>query len=137
MLGRPYGIESRVIEGRKVGREKLHYATANLRPHNTVIPADGVYITLTLIEGVWRRSLTNIGHRPTFGGDPQVTVETHVLDFDGELYGEKIRVRILHRLRNEMKFESVDALRTQIDRDYQRTLRYFEKAVIRHNVEFF
>ncbi|MCI0491092.1 MAG: bifunctional riboflavin kinase/FAD synthetase [Blastocatellia bacterium] len=128
MLGRPYGVESRVIEGRKVARSQLDYATANLKPHNRVLPANGVYVTLTLIEGVWRRSITNIGHKPTFGGDPEVTVETHVLDFDRELYGEKIRVRFLHRLRGEMKFDSVDALRAQIDRDCKRAIRYFDRA---------
>jgi riboflavin kinase/FMN adenylyltransferase len=130
MLGRPYGIESRVIEGRKVGKAQLKYATANLKPHNTVIPANGVYITLTLLEGSWRRSITNIGHRPTFGGEPELTVETHVMDFDRELYGEKIRVRFLHRLRGEKKFESIGALRDQIDRDYGRALRYFAMTAV-------
>jgi riboflavin kinase/FMN adenylyltransferase len=133
MLGRPYGIESRVIEGRKIAKTQLRYATANLKPHNTVIPANGVYITLTLVENVWRRSITNIGNKPTFGGDPEVTVETHVMDFDRELYGEKIRVRFLHRLRGEKKFESIDALRDQIDRDYRRAVRYFEMDLVRRN----
>ena len=133
MLGRPYGIESRVIEGRKIAKTQLRYATANLKPHNTVIPANGVYITLTLVENVWRRSITNIGNKPTFGGDPEVTVETHVMDFDRELYGEKIRVRFLHRLRGEKRFESIDALRDQIDRDYRRAVRYFEMDLVRRN----
>lgn len=135
MLGRPYGIESRVIEGRKVGKVQLKYATANLKPHNTVIPANGVYITLTLLEGSWRRSITNVGNRPTFGGEPELTVETHVMDFDRELYGEKIRVRFLHRLRGEKKFESIDALRAQIDRDYDRAVRYFQLEAVRRNVD--
>jgi riboflavin kinase/FMN adenylyltransferase len=126
MLGRPYGIESRVIEGRKIARSQLNYATANLKPHNTVLPANGVYVTLTLVEESWRRSITNIGVKPTFGGDPEITVETHVIDFDRELYGEKIRVRFLHRLRGEEKFESVDALRNQITVDRDRARRYFE-----------
>lgn len=136
MLGRPYGIESRVIEGRKIGKAQLQYATANLRPHNTVIPCNGVYVTLTLVEGGWRRSITNIGHKPTFGGEPEVTVESHVMDFDRELYGEKIRVRFLHRLRGEKKFESVDALRDQIDRDYRRAVRYFHMPGVRRSFEF-
>lgn len=135
MLGRPYGIESRVIEGRKVGKVELKYATANLKPHNTVIPANGVYITLTLLEGSWRRSITNVGNRPTFGGEPELTVETHVMDFDRELYGEKIRVRFLHRLRSEKKFESIDALRAQIDSDYDRAVRYFQLEAVRRNVD--
>lgn len=136
LLGRPYGVESRVIEGRKIGKEKLHYATANLKPHNAVLPAIGVYITLTLIDGEWRRSLTNIGYRPTVGNDKEVTVETHVMDFNKELYGEKIRVRFLHRLRGEKKFDGIDALRAQIDRDYQRAVRYFEREIVKRNIEF-
>ena len=135
MLGRPYGIESRVIEGRKIGKAQLKYATANLKPHNTMIPANGVYITLTFVEETWRRSITNIGHRPTFGSEPELTVETHVMDFDRELYGEKIRVRFLHRLRGEKKFESIDALRDQIDRDYNRAVRYFQIEAVRRNVD--
>jgi riboflavin kinase/FMN adenylyltransferase len=136
MLGRPYAIESRVIEGRKIARAQLNYATANLKPHNTVIPTNGVYITLTLVEGEWRRSITNIGNKPTFGGDSEVTVETHVMDFDRELYGEKIRVRFLHRLRGEQKFESVDALRAQIESDYNRAVRYFQMTCVRRNMDF-
>lgn len=135
MLGRPYGIESRVIEGRKIGKAQLRYATANLKPQNTVIPSNGVYITLTYVEEEWRRSITNIGHKPTFGGEPEVTVETHVMDFDQELYGEKIRVRFLHRLRGEKKFDSIDALRAQIDRDYGRAVRYFQMESVRGFVQ--
>jgi riboflavin kinase / FMN adenylyltransferase len=135
MLGRAYGIESRVIEGRKIGKAQLKYATANLKPHNTMLPANGVYITLTLVEGAWLRSITNIGHRPTFGGEPELTVETHVMDFDQELYGEKIRVRFLHRLRGEKKFESIDGLRDQIDRDYNRAVRYFGLPAVRRNLD--
>lgn len=131
MLGRPYGIESCVIEGRKIGKTQLRYATANLKPQNMVIPANGVYVTVTLVEGVWRQSITNIGHKPTFGGEPEVTVESHVMDFDRELYGEKIRVRFLHRLRGEKKFESIDALRDQIDCDYGRAVRYFKMVSVR------
>ncbi|MBI3653624.1 MAG: bifunctional riboflavin kinase/FAD synthetase [Acidobacteria bacterium] len=136
MLGRPYGVESRVIEGHKVGREKLTYATANLKPHNRVLPAKGVYITLTLVEGEWRRSLTNIGVRPTFGGDAEVSVETHLMNFDREIYGEKIRVRFLHRLRGEKKFESIEALKAQIDKDYKRAVRYFDRAAVKRNIRF-
>ncbi len=136
MLGRPYGIESRVIEGRGIGKAQLRYATANLKPRNTVIPANGVYVTLTQVEGAWRKSITNIGHKPTFGGEPEVTVETHVMDFDRELYGEEIRVQFLHRLRGEKKFESIDALRDQINLDYGRAVRYFQMQSVRRNCEY-
>ena len=136
MLGRPYGIESRVLEGRRIAGPQLNYPTANLKPHNTVVPMNGVYVTLTLIEGEWRRSITNVGHKPTFGGEPEVTVETHVVDFDRQLYGETIRVRFLHRLRNERRFDSVDALRAQIEADYNRAVRYFERHAVRRHFTF-
>jgi len=136
MLGRPYGIRSRVIEGRKLGRAKLGYGTANLRPENQVVPASGVYITLTMIDGKWRRSVTNVGQRPTFGGDSEVTVESHIMGFDRELYGESVSIRFLHRLRGEMKFESIDSLRAQIGRDYNRAEKYFDMTPVRRSLEF-
>lgn len=136
MLSRPYGIDSRVIEGRRIGRDQLTFATANLRPHNCVIPLDGVYVTLSHVEGQWRRSLTNVGHRPTFGNDPELTVETHLIDFDHDIYGERLRVRFLHRLRAEVKFESPEDLRLQIGRDYRRALRYFAHPAVRRNLDF-
>jgi riboflavin kinase / FMN adenylyltransferase len=136
MLGRPYGIESRVVEGRRIAGAQLNYPTANLKPYNTVTPANGVYVTLTLIDGEWWRSVTNVGHKPTFGGEPEVTVETHVIDFDRELYGETIRVRFLHRLRDERRFDSPDALRAQIAEDYRRTLRYFLAPAVRRHFTF-
>ncbi len=136
MLGRPYGVEGRVVEGRKIAKAQLNYATANLKLHNCVLPATGVYVTLALVEGEWLRSITNIGHRPTFGGYAEVTVETHIHDFDRQLYGERVRVRFFHRLRGEAKFESVDALRSQIDRDYRRAERYFERLFVKRSLEF-
>lgn len=134
MLGRPYSIEGHVVEGRRIGKAQLGYATANLKPQNCVIPANGVYITLALVGHERFRSITNIGHRPTFGGDQQVQVETHFLEFEGELYGEKLRICFLHRLRAEKKFESPAALRAQIERDCQRANRYFQIEAVRRNL---
>lgn len=135
MLGRPYGIEGVVVEGRLLGRQ-LSFPTANLEIENRVLPADGVYVTLTLINGEWRRSVTNIGKRPTLGGDAESKVETHVIDFDGDLYGQTIRVRVLHRLRGERKFAGLDELRAQIARDRDRAVRYFEREGVRRNLSF-
>ncbi len=135
MLGRPYGIEGVVIKGRGVGKELL-YPTANLEIANRVLPADGVYVTLTLVGGVWRRSVTNIGKRPTFGGDPESRVETHLIDFDEDLYGSTIRVRVLHRLRGERKFAGIDELKAQITLDRNRAIRYFRSAFVRRNLQF-
>jgi riboflavin kinase/FMN adenylyltransferase len=130
MLGRPYGVEGRVVHGEARGRS-IGFPTANLRPQNRVIPRNGVYVTATLIEGAWRRSVTNIGTRPTFESDADASVETYVMDWTGDLYGDVVRVRFLHRLRDEMKFASVDELKRQINLDRQRAESYFERSGVR------
>ena len=135
MLGRPYGIEGVVIHGHGIGKQLL-YPTANLAFENRVLPADGVYVTLALVDGTWRPSVTNIGKRPTFGGALESKVETHLLDFDGDLYGQTLRVRMLHRLRGEKKFDGVEALKAQIGRDRDRAARYFTAALVRRNLSF-
>ena len=135
MLGRPYGIEGMVTHGRGIGRQLL-YPTANLELQNRVLPVDGVYVTLALIDGVWRRSVTNIGKRPTFGGETESKVETHVIDFDEDLYDQTIRVRVLHRLRGEQKFSGVDELKAQITRDRGRAVRYFASELVKRNLSF-
>ena len=131
MLGRPYGVEGRVERGAERGH-KLGFPTANLHPHNRVIPRNGVYVTGTLIDGQWRRSVTNIGLRPTFGDAAEPSVETFVLNWDGDLYGDVVRVRFLYRLRDERRFSSVDELKTQISRDVERAESYFERAGTKH-----
>jgi riboflavin kinase/FMN adenylyltransferase len=128
MLGRPYGVEGRVVRGAERGRT-LGFPTANLRPENRVIPRGGVYVAATLIEGVWRRSITNIGTRPTFENDStQSSVETYVMNWTGDLYGDVVRVRFLHRLRNERKFASIDELKQQIAHDRDRASAYFARS---------
>src|SRR5882762_11578152 len=131
MLGRPYGVEGRVVRGAERG-VTLGFPTANLHPQNRVIPRNGVYVTATLIEGQWRRSVTNVGVRPTFTSDPEPSVETFVMNWAGDLYGDVVRVRFLHRLRDEKKFASIEELKAQIKKDVKSAERYFEKAGSRH-----
>jgi riboflavin kinase/FMN adenylyltransferase len=131
MLGRPYGVEGRVERGNERGH-RLGFPTANLRPQNRVIPANGVYVTGTLIEGQWRRSVTNVGTRPTFETGSEPSVETYVMNWAGDLYGDVIRVRFLYRLRNEQKFDSLESLKAQITRDVDRAQDYFERAGVKH-----
>ena len=133
MLGRPYGVEGRVIRGQERGHT-LGFPTANLHPENRVIPKRGVYVTGVLIEDKWRRSVTNIGIRPTFGLDEEPSVETYVMNWSGDLYGDVIRVRFLRRLRDERKFGSVGELKAQIGRDVARAKRYFERAGARRSL---
>lgn len=124
MLGRPYGVEGQIIHGDKRGRT-IGFPTANLKPRNRVIPKYGVYATATLIDGVWRRSITNVGVRPTFNGDKEPSIETYIFDFDGDLYGDVLRVRFLHRIRDERKFNGIDELKLQIEKDTRIALKYF------------
>jgi riboflavin kinase/FMN adenylyltransferase len=131
MLGRPYGVEGRVVRGAARG-QTLGFPTANLHPQNRVIPRTGVYVTATLIEGAWRRSVTNVGVRPTFERDAEPSVETYVLDWRGDLYGDVVRVRFLSRLRAEKKFNSVEELKRQIDVDVSRAEEFFSRRGVRH-----
>jgi riboflavin kinase/FMN adenylyltransferase len=131
MLGRPYGVEGMVVRGNERGH-KLGFPTANLHPQNRVIPAHGVYVTGTLIDGQWRRSVTNVGTRPTFETGTEPSVETFVINWSGDLYGDVIRVRFLYRLRDEKKFGSLEELKAQIENDVARAENYFDRAGARH-----
>jgi riboflavin kinase/FMN adenylyltransferase len=131
LLARPYGVEGRVERGAERG-SGLGFPTANLHPRNRVIPRNGVYVTGTLIDGQWRRSVTNVGVRPTFGADAEPSVETFVMDWAGDLYGDVVRVRFLHRLRDERKFGSIEELKMQIENDVKRAQSYFDRGGARH-----
>lgn len=133
MLGRPYGVEGQVVHGAERGRV-IGFPTANLQPCNRVIPCRGVYVTATLIEGQWRRSITNIGVRPTFEKEAEPSVETYVLDWAGNLYGNVLRVRFLHRLRDERRFDGLDALKRQINHDLARARSYFARAGVQRSL---
>lgn len=134
MLGRPYGVEGVIIRGNRRGHT-IGFPTANLRPHNRVIPKFGVYATATLVDGNWRRSITNIGVRPTFEKDVEPSIETYIFDFDDDLYGDVLRVRFLHRIRDERKFAGIEELKTQIEKDTRRALNYFRTRGVRNMLE--
>ena len=133
MLGRPYGVEGRIEHGSERGHQ-LGFPTANLHPRNRVIPRNGVYVTGTLIGGQWRRSVTNIGLRPTFGAETEPSVETFVMNWAGDLYGDVLRVRFLHRLRDEKKFGSLEELKEQINKDVSRAQTYFKRVGVQRTL---
>jgi riboflavin kinase/FMN adenylyltransferase len=133
MLGRPYGVEGRVVRGAERGRT-IGFPTANLQPRNRVIPRVGVYVTATLIEGAWRRSVTNVGVRPTFENEAEPSIETFVMDWGGDLYGDVVRVRFLRRLRDERRFASVEELKRQIAQDAARARNYFARAGVQRSL---
>jgi riboflavin kinase/FMN adenylyltransferase len=129
LLGRPYATAGVVVPGHGIG-SKQTVPTLNLRTHAQVLPATGVYITRTFDEESLRRwnSITNIGYRPTFAStDTQLTIETFLLDPLTEPAPQQIRVEYLRRVREERKFESPDALKSQILHDVSRAQAFFRR----------
>ena len=116
MLGRPYAICGKVIEGDKLGRE-LGFPTANLDVTGLVLPPNGVYATIIRHEGRLHHAALNIGVRPTVAAGRQLRAEVHLLDFDGDLYGQELEVEIGEKLREEKRFGSVEELKEQIAKD--------------------
>jgi len=117
MLGRPYAISGCVVEGDRLGRQ-LGFPTANLDATNLILPPNGVYSGCTKFKGQLYRVALNIGLRPTVASaKPQLRVEAHLLDFDGNLYGAELEVEIGEKLRDEQKFASATELREQIAHD--------------------
>ena len=120
LLGRDYGVSGQVVPGQGRGRT-LGYPTANLHPASPrkILPARGVYATIAAVRGRRYGGATNIGFRPTFGGT-QLSVETFLLEFDGDLAGEEMRVEFVGRIRAERAFPTPEALARQIGDDLTR-----------------
>ncbi|MBA4148733.1 MAG: bifunctional riboflavin kinase/FAD synthetase [Verrucomicrobia bacterium] len=117
MLGRPYSLVGNVVEGDKLGRQ-LGFPTANLDTAGLLLPPVGVYAIHAEVEKKIHRAVLNIGHRPTLQDPlPQLRVEAHLLDFSGDLYGKEIEITFIEKLREEQKFRSIEALKSQIEQD--------------------
>jgi riboflavin kinase/FMN adenylyltransferase len=125
LLGRPYSISGRVVAGDRIGRT-LGFPTANIRMRHNRPPLQGIFAVR--MHGVGPRPLpgaASLGVRPTINALGAPTLEVHLLDFDGDLYGLNVRVEFLRKLRDEQKFADVEALRRQIAHDVQETRLYF------------
>lgn len=124
-LGRNYAIGGTVIEGNHIGRT-IGFPTCNITVDETMVaPANGVYVTNCRVDGQLHPAITNVGSKPTIGMY-QKNVETHLLDFSGNLYGREIRVEFLKKLRDERKFENVEALAEEIHRNCRTAREYHE-----------
>jgi len=123
LLGHYYTIDGMVVHGQHRGRV-LGFPTANLCSENELIPPRGVYARTTSLDGIVYPSVTNIGSRPTFEGGDHDIIETHVMDLERDLYGSRLRLGFVQRLRDEKKFDGPAALKMQIeaDRDGARSL---------------
>jgi riboflavin kinase/FMN adenylyltransferase len=116
LLGRPFQIAGRVLHGQKLGRQ-LDAPTANVQLKRCHVPLTGVYLVSTEIDGLAWPGVANIGVRPTVAGDGSAHLEVHLLDFAGDLYGRRLTVAFHHKLRDEQRFASLEALKTAIAAD--------------------
>jgi len=116
LLGRPYGVEGQVVRGKGWGGKLLGVPTANIRPLNELLPASGIYAVWVRRGAEILPGVANIGTCPTFDGC-EFSLEVHLLEFDGDLYGEDLGVDFVARLREERRFPSVEALAAQIHAD--------------------
>jgi len=126
LLGHQYFIDGLVVHGDHRGRA-IGFPTANLCTENELVPPHGVYATTARIGAVVRPSVTNIGTRPTVDASGRTTIETHVFNMDRDLYGMSMRIGFVQRMRDERAFESIDALRAQIDADCRRARVLFDR----------
>lgn len=113
-MGRNYFIQGKVLEGRRIGRT-LDFPTVNLKPDkDKLLPPYGAYETKIEIDGKVYKGITNIGDNPTVSNDNTVTVETHIIDYNGDLYGENINVEFIKYIRKQKRFKDVNELRKQL-----------------------
>ncbi len=126
LLGRVYSLTGIVCENRRIGRT-IGFPTANIEAdYSMVIPANGVYISLAGIGGTVYPAVTNVGSNPTVGGI-KTTIETHILDFDEDVYGKTMTVHFIKRIRPDKKFSSIEELKVQIAQDVRTAGQYFGK----------
>ena len=117
LLGQPFTLWGDVIHGKALGR-RFGMPTANLKlPENKIIPKHGVYATLSNIDGVWIKGLTNIGRRPSVDDHTHVSIETYLLDFSGNLYGKEVRLELHHYIRSVKKFNNLEEVTQQVKLD--------------------
>ena len=123
-LGYHYYLEGTVVDGYKVGR-KIGFPTANLRVDfpNKLIPFIGVYAVCVYVNGGKYKGMLNIGYRPTINNGTDLSIEVHILDFQGDIYHQKMRIEFIDFLRSEEKFNSVDELILQMQKDKEDTIR--------------
>ena len=125
-LGRHYQIRGKVIKGRKRGGSKLGFPTANIKLHDELCPKLGVYAVLVETSMGNFQGVANIGFSPTFG-DHMFTIEVHILGFNHDIYNTRIRVNMVKRLRDEIKFDSIEQLSEQIRKDIETAKEILEE----------
>ena len=128
LLGRPYSMKGEVVQGQRLGSD-LGFPTCNLNPHRRRIPLHGVYACEVRLGDRYRQAAVNIGFRPTVTEDGEALLEAHILDFDEDLYGKTIEIIFRRKIREEVKFDGLEALKRQIGADVRRVRELLNAAV--------
>ncbi len=137
-LSRPYSLSGIVVKGRQIGRQ-IGFPTANIMVDfpNKIIPKEGVYAVEVEHNNIVRKGMLNIGKRPTFSdGIPTKTIEVYIFNFDGDLYGETLKVSFHKRIRNEIKFTKVEDLISQLEKDEKNIRKYFNMSYKKKDEQF-
>lgn len=129
-LGEPFQLQGKVVKGQSLGRE-LGFPTANidLQSDLKLIPASGVYAVKVDLDGVFYDGMMNLGNRPTIDDETYTNIEVHLFDYSGDLYGKMLTVQLLARFRDVIKFDSIEALKSQLAKD-ETTIRSYFSSVI-------
>jgi riboflavin kinase/FMN adenylyltransferase len=122
----PYRLPGEVIHGKSRGHGLLGFPTANLRPFKTLIPSEGVYAAFTYVENKKMKSAVNIGNNPTFG-DTDLSIEAFIFDLDKNIYGERITIEFIEKIRGEIKFPDAESLIKQIELDCSKAKKILER----------
>jgi riboflavin kinase / FMN adenylyltransferase len=128
ILGRPFTLEGVVIKGEGRGK-KIGFPTANIQVNaDLILPQKGVYVTRTIYKEMTFKSITNIGHNPTFKDTNDLHVETNIFDFESDIYGEQLEIEFLQKIRDEKKFPTVNDLITQIRLDVESAVKFLSQT---------
>ena len=128
LLGKPFKVFGRVSYGAKVGRE-LGFPTANINLKRYSVPVCGVFAVLLRVRGNVYRGAANVGIRPTVGDLVKPILEVHLLNFNKNIYGEKVSVEFMHKVRDEKKFSNIESLVRNIEKDVKTVEKWFEKQI--------
>lgn len=135
LMGRNYFLYGKVVHGRHIGT-RLDFPTINIKPdNNKLIPKCGVYICVVVINNKTYQGITNIGYRPTFDDDNTLSIETHILNFDMDVYGKEVKIVFLKEMRDEKKFDSENALKAQLILDKKQGIDFFTNEQFEKNIE--
>ncbi|MEG1291178.1 MAG: riboflavin kinase, partial [Lachnospiraceae bacterium] len=128
LLGYDYFVEGIILHGKKMGKAVLGIPTINLiPPQEKLLPPNGVYFTKITWNHKEYQGITNVGCKPTIRGNNPIGVETHIFDFSDDIYDQKVKISFLNRVREERKFESLEALIKQMEQDIQSGREYFKE----------